>query len=307
MSLKAVDRPRLPVIMLGEHALALIRDIFDRQDLFRDLPRIERRVVAWGVGSTPRTLEHSAVAVSEEQLLNGLRPFEIDQAADIDAAADFTIFASRPLPPAAVEHRFGSRMATAVPVQLSRGDSSTCCIESLEHGWLFLIPNAPASGWVLAVGDAFESLLASSRVIAQEISEASSPGGEFPCFPRIAAPLCGPNWLGCGTAAMAFDPICGDGTAHAVREAILASAVVRGIAKDSGAHDLFAHYEARLTAGFARHLQNCRTFYASGGNASWWTAELQAIEEGIEWCRAKLRAHTNFRYQLRGFELEPVR
>ena len=48
VSLDQTERRRLPAIMLGEAALALIREVFEREDLFRDLPRIERRVVAWG-------------------------------------------------------------------------------------------------------------------------------------------------------------------------------------------------------------------------------------------------------------------
>jgi hypothetical protein len=304
VALKPVERPRLPIIMLGDHALALIRDIFDRQDLFRDLPRIERRVVAWGAGSKPMTLDHSAVVVSEELLLTTLRPASEDD----PIAADWTIFASRPLPAPAVEHRFGSRMAAAVPIQLrAGGDSSACWIESLENGWLFLIPNATGSGWLLSVGGAFDKLLGSSKVIAPLISEYGPTGSEFPSYPRIASPLCGPDWLACGTAAMAFDPICGDGTAHAIREAILASAVIRALAKEAPAEDLFAHYDARLTAGFRRHLANCREFYASGAAGPWWDRELASVEEGMAFCDTKLRAHANFQYQLRGFELEPVR
>ena len=61
VSLDQTDRPRLPAIMLGEAALALIRDVFEQDDLFRDLPRIEKRVVAWGPNSTPVALDHSAV------------------------------------------------------------------------------------------------------------------------------------------------------------------------------------------------------------------------------------------------------
>jgi hypothetical protein len=307
VALKPVERPRLPVIMLGDHALALIRDIFDRPDLFRGLPRIERRAVAWA-DSKPATLEHSAVVVSENLLLNSLRPLEVldDEAPQADA--DWTVFSSRPLPASVIEHRFGSRMAAAVPIELRAGsDSSACWIESLENGWLFLIPNAPGSGWLLAVGAALETLIGSSRVIAREISEFGPAADEFPAFPRIASPLVGPGWLACGTAAMAFDPICGDGTAHAIREAILASAVIRALAKDADADSLSAHYEARLTAGFRRHLQLCREFYISGATGPWWNAELKEIDRGIAWCDTKLQAHASFRYQLRGFDLEPIR
>jgi hypothetical protein len=101
-------------------------------------------------------------------------------------------------------------------------------------------------------------------------------------------------------------PICGDGTAHAIREAILATAVLRAIDKGDSTEALVAHYEARLTAGF-RHLTLCRAFYCSGGTSPLWTAELDAIDRGIRWCDAKLGAYPEFRYQLRGFELEAVR
>jgi hypothetical protein len=51
---------------------------------------------------------------------------------------------------------------------------------------------------------------------------------------------------------MAFDPIYGDGTAHAVREAILAAAVVRAISAGGDAAEPLRHYEARLMLGFQR-------------------------------------------------------
>jgi hypothetical protein len=106
---------------------------------------------------------------------------------------------------------------------------------------------------------------------------------------------------------MAFDPLCGDGTAHAIREAILASAVVRATAKDGPNHAVLAHYEARLIAGFGRHLALCREFYTSGNSEPWWRRELESIEQGVAWCDSRLRAHGEFRYQLKDFELQALR
>ena len=71
--------------------------------------------------------------------------------------------------------------------------------------------------------------------------------------------------------------------------------------------ELLSHYEARLTAGFRRHLELCRGFYQSGGTTPLWRSELEAIDRGIQWCDAKLGPHVSFRYQLRGFELEAAR
>jgi hypothetical protein len=307
VALESVDRPRLPAIMLGDHALAIIRDIFDRQDLFRKAPHIRKRMVAWGPDSNVLAVEHSAVVVSEEMLLAELRP----RLTPSDAAPDWTIYASRPLPAPAVEYAFGTRMASAIAVRLKDGcDPAACWIESLESGWLFLIPHAPGSAWLLAVGSIPGWLLGASRVIREQIAEADAVAGEFPAFPRITAPLSGitsplsgHGWLACGSAAMAFDPLCGDGTGHAIREAILASAVIRAMAKDGPNVDILAHYEARLTAGFRRHLTLDREFYVSGADGPWWHGELEFIEDGVAWCDSRLKTHGEFRYQLKDFEL----
>jgi len=269
--------------------------------------RIRRRVVAWGPDAKALVLNHSAAVVSEQSVLESLGSgFDIANGPP-DAPADWTIFASRPLPPAAIEHRFGSRMAFAGPVELKAGaDSEACWIESLENGWLFLIPGANGSGSLIAVGAPADSLLSQSCVVAKQVAQPSAPASDFPAYPRIASPLCGPGWLACGSAAMAFDPLCGDGTAHAIREAILASAVIRASGKEPSDDQLFAHYEARLTAGFRRHLLLCRQYYKSGGIGPWWEAELAGLERGIEWCDDQLRPALNFQYRLDGFELSRI-
>jgi hypothetical protein len=307
VAVERVDRPRLPVIMLGEQALALIRDVFEQPDILQDASRIVKRVVAWGEAAQPIAVEHSAVVVSEESLLALIRPAGLAESMPHEKPR-WTVCAAPPLPAQTAQYSFGTRMAFPLPVTLhDYAEANTCWIESLDDGWLFLIPNAPLSGWLLAVGASPDLLLARSRVVAPEIAEAQPASARFPAHPRIAAPLCGDGWLACGTAAMAFDPICGDGTAHAIREAILAAAVIRALAGGARVDDLLSHYEARLTASFHRHLALCRGFYESGGSAPLWRAELDAINRGIRWCEAALAARPDFGYRLRGFELEAVR
>ncbi len=297
--MQPVVRPRLPMILLNDQALALMRDIFDQPSLFADAPRIRKRVVAWGPDAAPITMEHSAAIVSEEALLDAIRP-SVEPSGD--RQAPWTILAARPLPSPAMEHCFGTRQATAVPVILKETvDRTACWIESLDGGWLFLTP-----GWLLAVGAGAETLLERSRVVGPEIAQYGRASGMFPAYARIASPLHGPGWLACGAAAMTFDPICGDGTAHSIREAILASAVIRALVSGGPTEELLAHYEARLTAGFHRHLTLCRQFYVSGGTAALWRSEVQAIDRGLAHCVSALANRTNFRYQLRGLELEAV-
>jgi hypothetical protein len=305
VSFQPTDRARLPAIMLSEPAQALIREIFGREHLFRDLPQIRKRIVAWGRSASPIELEHSAVVVSEKLLLDSLGPAPPNAATGADAG--WTVFASTPLPAAAAEHRFGSRIASATQVELKpTAEPAACWIESIEDGWLFLIASAPGSGWLLSVGLRPHDLLDQSRLIREQIAGYQPAAAQFAASPRIAAPLAEPGWIACGTAAMAFDPLCGDGTAHAVREAILASAVIGAAARGDDSAQLLAHYEARLTAGFRRHLAHCLEYYASGCGGPWWQSEAESTTQGLDWCGRRLSRHAAFRYRLDGFELKAI-
>ncbi len=286
-SIEPGSRARVPVILLSDAAQNLIRDIFGRDRLFDALPRISKRVVKWG--AAPVELPHSAIVISEEALLDRL-----GQPEGIAGDAGWTVCASLPLPASTMEHRFGSRMASAVKVRVP--DDDTCWIEAVEDGWLFL-----NSGWLLAVGAAHDALLEQSSLVRNHILDVEGVLGQFPASPRIISPLGGERWIACGSAAMGFDPLCGDGTAHAVREAILAAAVIRA-SENEDVSKLMAHYEARLVAGFQRHLALCRQFYSTGGSGEWWKAELAAVEDGIAWCTRRLEGFEH-RYRLEGLEL----
>ena len=185
-------------------------------------------------------------------------------------------------------------------------DQEACWIESLENGWLFLLPGGEGSGWLLSVGDSVESLLPTSRLIKDHVGELRPSRGTFPSHPRVALPLSGPGWLACGTAAVGFDPLCGDGPGSAIREAFLGSAVIRAATESSDSGNVIAHYEARILSSFGRHLAQCFEFYKSGRSGSWWDRQVDDLQAGLSWYsqqRARLDAS---RYRLTGFRLEPV-
>ncbi len=306
-----VSRPKLPAIMIGETAQRVLSDICPGAELFKGLPRIRKRVVKWGQDKWGQNREalalpHAAVVVSEQTLLSRIEPLLAQSQETQREPPEWTIFSSRPLPEASEDIHFGSRMAVASAVTLRPGcDMEASWVESLPHGWLFLLPNEEA-GWLLSVGDSAEALLAESSLLAPLIVSAGSDSRSFPCHPRAAAPLCGPDWLACGSAALGFDPLCGDGSGYAAREAILASAVVRAAAQGCGRDGLLAHYRARLLAGFEKHLQVCAEFYRSGHSGPWWDEQMVATERGLAWCRAQLTGFGVFQYRLSGFSLEPV-
>lgn len=303
-SWQKIERSRVPVLLLSGSAMTLLGDIFGPLPALAASHRIRRRVVRWGSTPDPVEAEHAAVVVSETFLLDAIAE---NLGFDASETGDWSILTSPPLPEVAQEEVFGNRMAAAVPVEFANEeDADACWTESVEGGWLFLMPNSARGGYLLAVGGTPEQLLASSVLIAARITLTEGPVRTFPTHPRMHWPLAGSGWLACGSAAMSFDPICGDGTAQAVREAILASAVVRAIATGADPEPLLAHYRGRLAAGMARHLLLCAEFYRSGGDSSWWSAAYRWTTEGAQRCSERVEHGAGFRYRMQGFELQPV-
>ncbi|WP_088182561.1 hypothetical protein [Sphingobium sp. Z007] len=295
------ERRRLsvPTIMLSDPALSLIRGVFDRPDLFADQPRVKRRVVAWG--GVPVMLPHSAALASEDEVQAALPSILASQAGPVD----FTIHATPPMPLGDM-HIFGERHAVAAKVQLR---DPACIeearIEAVAAGWLYLVPAEPGLGWLLGVGGSMDRLLGQSALIAPVVDAVGATSTPFPAAPRLQLPLHADDWLACGTAAAGFDPICGDGTAQSVREAILAAAVVMAMADGGDRAALLTHYQSMLIAAMRRHLLLCAQFYANGGQGDWWRAQHDALMAGHHMCTGLLARLPEPRFLLDGFRLVP--
>lgn len=296
-------RPQVPALLLSDPALNLLRGVFGRPDLFNDRPRIDRRIVAWG-GGEPVSVPHGAIVASEDDLTAALFPVRSVPDAAPDAA-DFTIYTTPPFPGDAM-HRFGRRAAMAAEVRLRHDeDRSACWVEAVESGWLFLIPTGGGLAWLLGVGASVDTLWEQSRHVGPRVDATGRISSAFETCPRMLATLAGRDWLACGTGAIAFDPICGDGTAQAIREAVVATAVVTAIREGGDRDALLIHYESMLIAAMRRHLQMSAQFYESGGRGAWWDAQLAALADGYQWCTARLAVMPEPRYQLRDFRLVP--
>jgi hypothetical protein len=299
IALEPGTRRPVPVIMLSDPALALLRDVFCQPRLFANRSRIERRIVRWGNGD-PVAMPHGAVVVSEDDLAAALDPAHSHPPA---GEFSFTIHATAPFP-AQDMLRFGERLSSTARVTLApHAPPATCWIESANDGWLFLIPDGSGSAWLLAIGGAPDALLAQAPMIAPLIAALEPAGHSFDTSPRMLNQLSGDNWLACGTSALAFDPICGDGTAQATREAILASAVVTAIARGEDPAALCSHYHAMLLASLRRHLQLSLPFYAGGGTSPWWQSQFAAARAGYDATTALLGRLPEPRFALSGFDL----
>ncbi len=296
-----------PTLLINPSTANLLSDVFGcGRELLTDCHMIRRRTVLWGKDAEPNTLPHFGLVAEEAELLGRLwkRVGETQVAAN--RATDWRIYSAGSAL-AVKQHHFGSRVATAVRVKLAaEADQSAVCVESLECGWLFLLPRGGAEASLIAVGGTPDALLEQSRLVGEQVEQVTGAGVQIPAYPRILDSLRGADWLACGTAAMSFDPICGEGAGNAVREAILAAAVVRSAADGSGCEKAFRHYSSRLLTGFLKHLEACRRFYASGWRSAWWEAEAAELDRGIAWTREQLAGRNESEFRLVGFELEQL-
>jgi hypothetical protein len=302
-----VARPKLGAVMLSGQTMALLAGIFPSANLVSVGHPIQKRVVSWGQAAEPITLPHSALVISEADLLTRLWA-QVRTPAQSPAAGGWKFLSSPASSPQ--QQAFGARIASVARAVLKRdADQSACWIESVDSGWLFLLPRGEnEAATLIAVGETPGALLNQSRIIAGLIGALEGPAAEFPAYPRIAVPLCGSGWLACGAAAIGFDPLCGEGTGNAARQAYLATAIIAAVDAGEPVEDLLAHYTSRQMHGFLRHLQICLGFYQSAGSGAFWQSETAMLQHGIEWAGQVLQEHAKPpTHRLVGRQLQPIR
>jgi hypothetical protein len=314
-------RPKLAAILLGEQTQHLLRELFPipkadegDEDLFEGFARISRRIVLWGDAPEPLNLPHRGVVAPEGELLARLwRRVPALASADPQQpvpAAGWRIQSTRANIAADQERCFGSRRARFALVELREGaEPEACWVESVADGWLFLLSLGGGKATLIAVGDTdtVDQLLAGSRLVATQVGRTlQEPSAPIPAYPRLLRSLVEGGRVACGTAAMSFDPLCGEGAGNAVREAFLAAALIRAGLAGADPAALANHYTMRLTQGFLRHLQICLQFYSTGGSGRFWEREGDSLRKGIQSLQAELNAMRATGFKLVDRDLVPL-
>jgi flavin-dependent dehydrogenase len=155
-------------------------------------------------------------------------------------------------------------------------------------------------------GAQLEAMLAETRLIAPLLRETPRAPAVARAAPRLRDELCRPGWIAVGDEALSLDPLCGDGTGYALREAIVAAAVVRRIDDGLPAAEALDHYRTRLQRTLAAHLRGCVAFYRDAPFAGAWETELAAMERGRRALENAVAARPEATLHLRGFELIPA-
>ena len=122
------------------------------------------------------TLPHSALVVSEQALLERLWPGINAAEALSESDAQWLILSSRRATFALPQESFGSLPAQTLTVRLNNASKRDACwVESMETGWLFLLPLGDGSGTLISVGGQPEDQLDCSGPSALEVTDLRRP------------------------------------------------------------------------------------------------------------------------------------
>ena len=159
-------------------------------------------------------------------------------------------------------------------------------VTATRSGWIFTAPHPRGGLAVLIVspsaalsaateGDLAERL-AEIRMDASaaQVTELSRPE---PVGPALADPLWSGNSLKVGDAALALDPLRGDGVGFALRGALLAQAVLARIDGDTSRAESLGHYSERVRRAFVAHVEGCRDYYRVARFAEIWNRDVTAM------------------------------
>lgn len=204
----------------------------------------------------------------------------------------------------------GNRQAVRVHIRHLPGfDKDGFAIASTSVGWLFTAvhPFGGFASMLVRPGsrteldptlDVSRALWEAFRRDLSNVLDVMEPS--LPCAPAFSYPLTDRGVL-LGDAAVAIDPIRGDGVGYAARGALLAQAVLGAGFRRSA----LEHWVTRLAAVFVSHLGSAIKYYAMARHAEIWSAEIDAMERARARVACLVRLGAPELY-LRGYQLRPI-
>jgi flavin-dependent dehydrogenase len=317
-----------PYLVLNEPTVAILTHVWADPEatLLTGSHRLTGRRIQWGPGAETHTVPAPAVVIDRAGLLSALEqrlfqltPHQVVRAEPADVpepgqgsgqgSGHWTIEASA----AAVTDRgpaVGRRCALVAQVPLSgEAQRTESWMTTAPDSWLYLAPINNRHALIQAMTpepppDPVEHLTALLAASPQHRWLAESPHqvAVVPAAPWLASAYCGPGRLQIGGAAVRFDPVSGSGAGHALRSALLAAAVIRGIDDGLPEDAALAHYTQRLRAAFHDHLSSCASHYRAAFDSPGWRAELNATQAALALGAQQLNGH-HFEFALHGDKL----
>jgi 2-polyprenyl-6-methoxyphenol hydroxylase-like FAD-dependent oxidoreductase len=276
-------------LVLDETAIRLVRDQFG-VEMFQGAHQLRVRSVKWG--SEDRRVFEPALAVRRSTLLERMersvgtagygsrRP---------SASPDWSLFAARGAAPASrSETRYGRRVALSCEIAVPNlPDPSNSRVEVIDTAWLYCFPIGDNRACLqVTIPDSpdlppdrfMANILQKSRFLCDLVHGIDTPVSVLDSAPAVSRPLTGMHWISIGSAAVRFDPLCGDGTAQSMRTGLLAAAAVMLAISRNMPTQAVEHYAQRVEGTVGAHLRACSAFYGTAGFGASWKDELSRIE-----------------------------
>ena len=253
--------------------------------------RLTRRRIVWRRGRIAE-LADDAIVVGAAVLKHAMAATASARGAAQDDPArtgpmPWTFVGAAPDPRDGAVRHGGKRSAAVAPVALRSGaDDAVLTIEAGAAGWAALVPTGQSAGALFAFGTAsfvdpeaaLDAIVADMAVIPNELEAVTGRCSAFAGAPRLhAMPWPEGGTVLLGNAALAFDPLCGDGTAVALRTAHLAAVLAEACASGADAAGLRAFYARRLALAMRAHLRGLSALYAEAPFCAAWKNELGAM------------------------------
>jgi flavin-dependent dehydrogenase len=287
-----------PVVLISRLNADLLLELWQADEmLFMGAHRLRGRVVQWEDVAAPTQTVTPAFVVPVDILLARLADLARKMGvcsvapAHVDPADyDWVVHAGGRDAVAEESIAFGRRRGVAASVKLTPlARTDRALIESVQGGWLFLIPQGLGRGAVQAVFSEqivdpraqLRALLARSRFMSALIEEIVGEPAGFAAMPRLAMTPCASRSIDVGDAAVALDPLSGNGVGSGLRSAILAAAVLEAAGQDAMPQACFDHYAQRLRKTMRSHVQSCIEFYGRAAHTDGWRAEIGMMIEAL--------------------------
>jgi 2-polyprenyl-6-methoxyphenol hydroxylase-like FAD-dependent oxidoreductase len=280
--------PRRPgrIVAIPIETLRLAADLFGIDvAALRIGPMVDRRRVDWSEGRAGAVAQVALVCDVADFAATLARPLRdagcLARTADDDV--DWTLECSGR--PARGALRAGERVGQFARI-VGMAHDATTAVTAMSAGWIFTAPH-PAGGLaVLLVSPSAAVCAASADHMAERLAEAgyAVPGRDVADLgqpesiaPALAQPPHDDDRLRVGDAALALDPLRGDGAGFALRGALLAQAVLAAAERGEDRARCLAHYARRLRGVFASHLHGCVSHYGAARHAEIWRHEVDAM------------------------------
>jgi hypothetical protein len=278
-------------LLLGQATANLLAALWSDPALLRGAHRIRERAVYWNRGKAVAPVAAPGLVMAADELVRRLASRATIATSSRGSAPGWIVSAQAPQAGASspAMREIGRRHAWIAHATLAQAAlRDRCLMESIDDGWLFLLPVGAGNAdlqYVSLPSDAPppapEFVIEKTTMIRQALSGIAPWRRPIACMPKVHLAPARRGVLAVGEGALAFDPISGDGVGHALRSVVLAATTLDAMATGRPVGDCLNDYAATLHRAMAHHLRICLDLYDNTMFGPGWRSECDAMRAAL--------------------------